>query len=306
MKAIRLRNWLGVTLVLMVAVGLASVASTVVINEVAWAGTAADPSDEWIELHNPGDVAVNLAGWAITFGDKVIHLGVAEDNTREVRRSIIDAGGYLLLERTDDQTISDVTADVLYTGTLPNGGIAIELRDDGGQVVDRIDLAGEAWPAGTSSGGVPPYGSMERTESAGWATNDGRVRNGLDADGGLVNGTPGRPNAADQIALVVPQVELLWSVGDDEEVQGIAILAWTATDPDGIPEALRISIDLSVDGGETWETLASGLANGGSFAWDTSLHEDSESAVLRILAEDADGHWGRAESAPFTIRNASA
>ncbi len=37
----------------------------VIISEVAWAGTPADPNAEWIELENLGDIPVDLTGWKI-------------------------------------------------------------------------------------------------------------------------------------------------------------------------------------------------------------------------------------------------
>ncbi|MCJ7511903.1 MAG: lamin tail domain-containing protein, partial [Anaerolineales bacterium] len=41
-------------------------AGAVWINEVAWAGTLASSSDEWIELYNPGSEAIDLSGWRLT------------------------------------------------------------------------------------------------------------------------------------------------------------------------------------------------------------------------------------------------
>lgn len=42
----------------------------VIINEVAWAGTDADPQDEWIELRNLGASPVNLTGWTLRWRRK--------------------------------------------------------------------------------------------------------------------------------------------------------------------------------------------------------------------------------------------
>jgi hypothetical protein len=36
--------------------------STIVINEIAWSGTAASYADEWIELHNPSPQPIDLSG----------------------------------------------------------------------------------------------------------------------------------------------------------------------------------------------------------------------------------------------------
>ena len=61
------------------AVGVAAPSANmrdVVINEVAWMGTAASDSDEWIELYNATDQDIDLAGWTLTSSDgtPVIHL----------------------------------------------------------------------------------------------------------------------------------------------------------------------------------------------------------------------------------------
>ncbi len=78
----------------------------VLISEVAWAGTLASPSDEWIELHNPNPFAISLDGWVLR----------AQDGTPLIALSgTIAAGGFFLLERTDDQSVADVPADLIYT-----------------------------------------------------------------------------------------------------------------------------------------------------------------------------------------------
>lgn len=42
----------------------------VIINEIAWAGTLADPVDEWIELRNLGSIPVDLSGWTLCWYPK--------------------------------------------------------------------------------------------------------------------------------------------------------------------------------------------------------------------------------------------
>ena len=39
--------------------------SNVVINEIAWMGSAASASDEWIELKNTTNESINLSGWTL-------------------------------------------------------------------------------------------------------------------------------------------------------------------------------------------------------------------------------------------------
>ena len=272
----------------------------VVINEIAWAGTAASTSDEWIELYNTTDEAIDLTGWALVFGETTIDLGGEANVT-------IEAGGYFLLERTDDGTVSDVDADVLYTGSLSNAGVVVELRNAAGEIVDWVDASETGWPAGTSGDEEPPYASMERVDPssdvADWASNDGRIRNGADVNGDPLNGTPGRENSARISALASPAVELIAPAQEGEVVTGILVIEWSAVDPDGAAEGLAIAIELSLDGGETWIVVVENLANGGSYAWDTTLHPNADQALLRVIAKDGDGYRGMAVSPVLSIRN---
>ena len=77
------------------------IGSNVAISEVAWGGTAANSADEWIELHNPTAIPINLSNWTLT-----------DNNTIQITLTgTIAAGGFYLLERTDDNTVSDIPAD---------------------------------------------------------------------------------------------------------------------------------------------------------------------------------------------------
>ncbi len=177
----------------------------VVINEVAWAGTAANARDEWIELRNNTVREIDLTGWTLRWNEGedevIIHFGAAEENTKEVRRTVIPARGFYLLERTDDNTIRDIEADLIYTGALRNGGETLTLMNADGEVIDIVNADGEEWPAGTDSGGEPPYASMERIDPTAigtddnWDSNDGVIRAGEDANGDPINGTPKAENS---------------------------------------------------------------------------------------------------------------
>lgn len=165
---------------------------SVIINEIAWAGTAAGlPDDEWIELYNPTNSAINITGWRI----------VAADGTPNITLTgVISAGGYFLLERgatlTDDTTVSDIPADQIYTDNpLSNGGEDLTLFDSSNRVIDTANGNGGPWPRGSST----TYGTMERisgtvdSDSA-WVTNTGSRRNGRTANGGNILGTPKNSN----------------------------------------------------------------------------------------------------------------
>lgn len=169
---------------------LASDSTPVFISEIGWSGTGASWADEWIELRNDGEEKIDLTGWKIVWEDYVIHLGSEENNTIQVFNSIIPPGGVILLERTDDEVVSTVNADLVYSGSLANSGAELCLINPSGDRVQIVD-AEEGWPAGTSSGGEPPYCSMERSGNQ-WVTHE-EPGNELDKNGEPIYGTPGGP-----------------------------------------------------------------------------------------------------------------
>jgi uncharacterized repeat protein (TIGR01451 family) len=171
----------------------------VVINEVAWMGTAANYLHEWIELYNSTAVTIALGGWRVT----------TIDGMNLVLQGEIPPHGYYLIERGSDNTISDIPADWIGTfggGGLNNDGEAITLRDAADSIIDTANASGGAWPGGSNT--LPKF-TMERIDSAAadtpgnWATHTGDPRNGLDANGNPINGTPKRRNSVAVADLVV-------------------------------------------------------------------------------------------------------
>ena len=168
---------------------------TIVINEIAWMGTSATNSaDEWIELYNNTTSTIDIAGWTLTAldGTPSITFSTSTGTTT------IPAQGFYLLERTDDQTISDISADRIYTGASRNDGEKLELKDADSNLIDIVDCSSE-WFAGTTTSA---YVSMERidsnatgTDSENWANNNLIARNGLNKDGLKIYGTPKSENS---------------------------------------------------------------------------------------------------------------
>ncbi|HET7009937.1 MAG TPA: lamin tail domain-containing protein [Anaerolineales bacterium] len=153
----------------------------VLINEVAWAGTLAFSSDEWIELLNPGSQSVSLEGWRLTDGDDI-------DITLQ---GSIAGRSYFLLERSDDSTVADIAADQTYSGSLSNSGEALFLIDPTGAEIDSANGDGGRWPAGS----VSTRSSMERGAGPWWGTFSGFYGVGRDAAGHPIRGTPRAANS---------------------------------------------------------------------------------------------------------------
>jgi hypothetical protein len=279
-----------------------------VINEVAWAGSAASASDEWIELHNPDPVDVDLSGWTLRFGDTVIHLGRIDGNTRELRATAIPAGGFFVLERSDDETISDRPAEGIYTGALSNGGVTLHLLDPDGNEVDAVPLEEDGWPGGSTGSGSPPWCTLERIDphatgaSGNWGSNNGIHRTGLDADGVAINGTPGAENSLTSAARSQPTARILYPNEDGLVLSGSVVVRWEARDPDGDDAQLRIDLLVVGDDGES-TPIAERLGNGGAYTWDTLATEDGTHWRLCLIATDPEGFTTRVCGAVFSMAN---
>jgi hypothetical protein len=293
--------WISLLCLGLLLIGAACQAGRLILSEIAWAGTGASAHHEWIELQNRGDEPVALVGWEVRFGSVRVLLGEGGLSTVEARTLSLEPGAFLLLERTHDNTISDIEADVIYRGVLSNGGVQVELVSPSGDVVDSVDPSEDGWPAGTAAGEEVPYATMERTPVGGWVSNNGQIRNGLDAEGEPINGTPKQMNSAEAVARYAPSVELLRPSEEGLRLSGVVLLSWVAADPDGADTALSITVSVSADAGETWEDLVANLVNTGSFSWDTTAQAPGETYRLRVRAIDTDGYMAEALSPVFSL-----
>jgi hypothetical protein len=172
-----------------VTVNYGSSSALVLINEVAWSGTAANPTnneDEWIELHNPSsDTPVDLTNWVLK----------SSDNTPNIKLSgTIKPGEFLVFARNVNtfQSQPIVAYSVDSTINLSNSGETLSLIDSNNKTIDSVSSTGGAWPAGTGSSA---FASMERVEGTNqWVTYGGTVPVAYDRNGNPIKGTPGKEN----------------------------------------------------------------------------------------------------------------
>ena len=175
----------------------------VVINEVAWMGTEADATDEWIELFNSSGFNINLgdgaaASWTIeaTDGNPDIFLN-----------GTILAGGYFVLERTNSSTTS-YAENQIFTGAIndlfPGGGDNLALKNPAGSAIDSTVLVSEvAIVSGTkvpqrkSAERINPfyYSSTYEENALNWRTASSTLSVVTDKDGAVILGTPGAQNS---------------------------------------------------------------------------------------------------------------
>ncbi len=217
----------------------------VVINEVAWAGSAASTADEWIELRNLGTSAVDVTGWTVQWRrtrpeapeDELWKVVELRGTITPAEASACDSGadtgmanvgvsaqdpnglvwditypasgsvpGYFLLERTREEAVGDMAADLLYdlagspAYALSDQGEVILLVNARGEIVDTANASNmgrDGWAAGNAR----TFGSMERVNPLGpdevgnWLTNLGVVARGRDAANHPLRATPAAPNS---------------------------------------------------------------------------------------------------------------
>ncbi|MDP4009273.1 MAG: helix-hairpin-helix domain-containing protein, partial [bacterium] len=250
----------------------ADLPKTVVINEITWMGTNVSTADEWIELYNPGSTPVDLSGWKLE----------AEDGTPSINlQGTISAGGFFLLERTNNETVSDITADLVYTGALEDAGENLRLYNSEGALTDWVN-ASSGWFAGKKEGRI----SMERIDAeksgsdpANWHSNIIVVRNGEDADGNPINGTPRSRNSVSYettpiVSSKIPFDEFdiieLPLIGSPYEVSQFGIT---------IPESKTLTVEPGVS------LIFSQLPGSFFDIYGTLLAEGSEDAIITFTSE---------------------
>lgn len=141
---------------------------SIIINEVSWMGTTNSANDEWLELKNISNQNIDLSGWTIKSSDGKLKINLSGQ---------IKSGEFYLLERTDDNSLLDIKANVIYKGALNNSGMNLELYNDLGIIIDSLNYS-SGWPAGDNN----TKQTMERIGDY-WQTSE------------KPDGTPGKENS---------------------------------------------------------------------------------------------------------------
>ncbi|MBX7213548.1 MAG: lamin tail domain-containing protein [Thermoflexales bacterium] len=119
---------------------------TVVINEVAWGGTQAGSTHEWIELYNNTATAVSITGWQLRI-----------DAASVVLTGSLPAHGFFLLQRNSATFSEGAQPQQTASFSLPNTGAVLRLVDERTRVVDAL-VYGDGTPvAGWVGKPLQPY-----------------------------------------------------------------------------------------------------------------------------------------------------
>jgi len=173
--------------------------NSLIINEIAIV-PAVNPEntfDQWIELYNRTDRAIDLTGWSLTAPLKSFKL-----------QGEIPANGYFLLE-TYEEAVSDIKADQITC--FWQFDCALFLRNDKGRIVDEYYLINYATIYNSirtlysqegrtySLERVSPYASDASGYLAeNWKINNGEIFNGLDRNKNQFYATPRSQNSCYQ------------------------------------------------------------------------------------------------------------
>jgi hypothetical protein len=229
---------------------------------------ASDDDTEWVELHNPMVLDLDVSGWTLA--------GAVDWTFPEGTR--IPAGGFLVVAA--DPSRLDVDALGTWEGRLANEGERIELVSRSGRVIDTLEYG--TTPVWTVMADGSGFTLAKRDHDA--ASDHAENWTASTVPGG----TPGASNDLDPLA---PPVTLTLVAEDAEwqvQASGTAPAAdWTAPDFDD----------------STWQTLQAPLYGGSAeegtegVLWATADNYyavyagAADGSALRLLGEDSDGSW---------------
>jgi hypothetical protein len=95
-----------------------------------------------------------------------------------------------------------------------------------------------------------------------------------------------------------PPVVTVTSPAGGEIWRGVKRISWTTQEEN--PNS--VSIEVSGDSGTTWTPLTTGIADIGYYDWDTALHADGQTYLVRVMALDRDSNPSAWASPASTFR----
>lgn len=222
----------------------------VVINEIAWMGTVASPSDEWIEFYNNTDSPIDIGNWSIFGADTgtCLNFSAADGYSS----TVIPAKGFLIYANHEDDVrgsdgtnMVDIWDSTISMGNDSPGQIGLyDAANCAGIMIDTVNHLTNGWFAGDAA----QRKTMERAnpgasgnESANWRTNNAAIaRNGIDAASNPIGGTPKAQNSATNLPTAdftfIPEHPTSWDAvqfSDQSSDADGTIIAWLWAFGDG-------------------------------------------------------------------------
>jgi len=254
------------------------IAEYVVINKVYYdvaRDKGVDPNNEWVELYNPTDTAVDLANWQICDNYECDTLSAESLEIPAFGFVFITGYNGALLYWNIPEEVPVIMLNSLIGNGLDNDADMLLLKDSQGDIVDQMNwgVPEESWANYNEN--VWNSGCLDIAEGHTLA----RVPNGFDT---------GKPSDFKDLAM--PYIEVLspnggetWYVGRSYDIM------WAATNPNGDDTNLSIDIWYSKDSGSTWANIAQNTENDGTYNWRVPLfigdyYMPSNKARIKIMA----------------------
>ena len=153
----------------------------IVLNEVC-GGSAADDTDDWVEIYNKSAAEVDLAGVQLLKTDEE---GVTETVWTAPAGTKIAAGAYRVVRKSSDELSAKISNTKKVTITLksPSGSVTVDVFDRNEDIADGA--------------GIEDDGATHRGHALGGSY--ARIPNGTGSWTVVSRSTPGAENAADEI-----------------------------------------------------------------------------------------------------------
>ncbi len=312
-KAIERRSVASVVIGALLMVFAPTAVARPIITEVAWMGSDASSSDEWIEVYNPdADAICDLSTFVLVgAGSGAANLALPAVG--------LAAGDFFVVQHTAGTPVADASHSVVATGlNLTNAGEALRLCPaDSFADATTCDVVntGAAWFAGNNT---VPKRTMERSAadgdpSLGTSWQDGTAQSPLNAefagtpgsldacalpDAGFVDaGTAdaGNPDPVDAGPNSAPTISISAPATVQNTADGAVSIVYDAADADA-PNGDRVDVELyasSAASGLGGIRIARGLPQGTQRTFVLGA-DVLPAGSYRLLARAADTRGGEA------------
>ncbi len=207
-------------------------ASSIIINEVMFDPIETELSGEWVELHNPTDISIDVTGWALSDQESSVDFIFPT--------MLFPAGGYALVHVCAGQNSTEFingTAEFFMgksSTLLSNTGDDVLLSDSGGSTVDFMSYG--QWDGGSVEPPPPDFNYTHSNATAQEGFSLARVGNDFVAS----VPTPLYPNGDGSVPGLLLIAVHYYAWGDNEFVTlhnplacDIDISSWYITDLEG-------------------------------------------------------------------------
>ncbi|MBM4365764.1 MAG: lamin tail domain-containing protein, partial [Deltaproteobacteria bacterium] len=218
----------------------------------------AEGGSEWIELHNPMSIDIDISGWSLAGGvDHAFPSG-----------TVIPAGEYLV---------------VTPAGELDDAGERVELRNNGGRLIDTVAyLAAEPWPEAPDGSGV----TLAKRSPELWSDH---AENWTWSPG--LGGTPGAANGLDDPTVASVELVAMAATWRYHDSGSYPSSAWAEPSYDDSAWAEGEAVFYAGAATGTTTAIASVTADNYYGVYVGS----SDGSDLRLVGEDPDGDWTTVE-----------